>query len=63
MVNYREILRLQSLRQNITQIAKAIHGSRYTVRDVEKLAKKKGIHWPLSDELTDQKIHDLLYPE
>ena len=63
MVNYREILRLQSLGQNITQIAKAIHGSRHTVRDVEKLAKKKGICWPLSDELTDQNIHDLLYPE
>ena len=63
MVNYREILRLQSLGHNITQIANAIHASRHTVRDVEKLADEKGIRWPLSDELTDQKIHELFYPE
>lgn len=63
MVNYRELLRLKSLGHNITHIAEAIHSSRNTVRDVEKLAEKKGISWPLSDELTNQKIYELLYPE
>ena len=40
MVDYREILRLQSLGHNITQIAGSLHSSRNTVREVERLA-----HW------------------
>ena len=43
MVDYREILRLRSLANNITQIANAVHSSRHTVRDVEKLADEKSI--------------------
>ena len=42
MVDYREILRLQSLGHNITQIAGSLHSSRNTVREVERLADKKG---------------------
>ena len=63
MVDYREILRLQGLGNNITQIANAIHSSRHTVRDVEKLADEKGIRWPLEEELTNQRLYELLYPE
>lgn len=43
MVDYREILRLQSLGYNITQIAGSLHSSRNTVREVERLADEKGI--------------------
>ena len=43
MVDYREILRLQSLGHNITQIAGSLHSSRNTVREVERLADEKGI--------------------
>ena len=50
MVDYREILRLQSLGYNITQIAGALHSSRNTVREVERLADEKGIRWPLEEE-------------
>ena len=63
MVDYREILRLQSLKYNRTQIAEALHSSRNTVREVEKLAEEKGISWPLDEELTNQKLYALLYPE
>ncbi len=63
MVNYREILRLSSLNHNQTQIAKAIHSSRNTIREVEKLAKEKGISWPLDEEFTNQRLYALLYPE
>ena len=63
MVDYREILRLRSLGNNITQIANAIHSSRHTVRDIEKLPDEKGICWPLGEELTNQKLYSLLYPE
>lgn len=63
MVDYREILRLRGLGNNITQIANAIHSSRHTVRHVEKLADEKGICWPLEEELTNQRLYALLYPE
>ena len=63
MVDYREILRLLSLKYNYTQIAEAIHSSRHTIRDVAKLAGEKGISWPLEEELTNQKLYELLYPE
>lgn len=63
MVDYREILRLQSLGNNISQIADAIHSSRHTIRDVETLADKKGIRWPLEEELTNQRLYELLYPD
>ena len=53
MVDYREILRLLSLRYNYTQIAEALHSSRNTVREVGKLADEKGISWPLKEELND----------
>ena len=52
MVDYREILRLQSLGHNITQIAGSLHSSRNTVREVERLADEKGIRWPLGEEVT-----------
>ena len=63
MVDYREILRLRSLGNNITQIADAVHSSRHTIRDVEKFADAKGISWPLGEELTNQKLYELFYPE
>lgn len=63
MVDYREILRLQSLGNNITRIAEAVHSSRHTVRDVEALAAGKSLSWPLPESLTNQRIYELLYPE
>ena len=63
MVDYREILRLKSLGNNITQIAQAVHSSRNTVRDVVRLAEEKGIIWPFDQELTNQMLQVLFYPE
>lgn len=63
MVDYREILRLSSLNYYQTQIAQALHCSRNTIREVEKLAKEKGISWPLEKELTNQRLEELLFPE
>lgn len=63
MVDYREILRLRSLGNNITQIANAVHSSRHTVRDVEKLADERSITWPLKNEITNQQLYRLFYPE
>lgn len=63
MVNYREILRLDSLRYSQRQIAASIPCARDTISAVCKLAKKNGLAWPLPDELSNQAIQDLFYPE
>ena len=63
MVDYREILRLQSLGYNITQITGLLHSSRNTVREVERLADQKGIRWPLGEKATKPQLYVLLYPE
>ena len=63
MVDYREILRLLSLKYNYSQIAEALHSSRNTIREVKKLADEKGISWPLEVELSNQRLYGLLYPE
>lgn len=61
MVDYREILRLLSLGYNLTQIAESLHSSRNTIRDVRERADKIG--YPLSDDVTNQILYELLYPE
>jgi len=63
MVNYREILRLNSLNYSQRQIAASIPCARDTVSDVCKLAGKHGLEWPLPDELSNETIQDLFYPE
>lgn len=54
MVDCRETLKLRSFGNNITQIANAVHSSRHTVRDVEKLADERNIKWPFEQELSNQ---------
>lgn len=63
MVNYREILRLDSLQYSHRQISASISCSRDTITSVCKLAKKYSLEWPLPDELSNQAIQDLFYPE
>ncbi len=63
MVDYREILRLLSLKYNYSQIAEALHSSRNTIREVKKLADEKSISWPLEAELSNQRLYGLLHPE
>ena len=63
MVNYREILRLDSLGYTQHQIAASIHSSRNTIREVIQRAHKAGIQWPLDDSATNNDILAILYPE
>ena len=63
MVNYREILRLNSLKHSQYQIAASIHSSRNTIRDVLRRAESIGIKWPLDDSVTNEELLSLLYPE
>lgn len=59
MVNYREILRLDSLDYSQHQIASSVHSSRNTIREVLQRAKKAGIQWPLDDAVTNEELMSL----
>ena len=61
-VNYREILRLDSLGYSQHQIAANVHSSRNTIREVLHASKMKGLTWPLEDTLTNEEILTLLFP-
>lgn len=64
MVNYREILRLNSLgTYSQRDIAASVHHSRNTVREVIALAEALGVKWPLTDDITNQALASLLYPD
>lgn len=62
MTNYREILRLDSLGLNKTQIAAACGCSRTTVIQVLRLAQDKRIVYPLPDSISDKQLAELLFP-
>lgn len=62
MVNYREILRLNSLKYTQRQIAASVHSSRNTVSDVIKLASDARLDWPIDDSHTNEVLYALLYP-
>ena len=55
MVDYREILRLNSLKYTQRQIAASVHSSRNTISEVIKLAAENNLCWPLDDQLTNEK--------
>ena len=62
MTNYREILRLNRLGLNKTQIAEACMCSRTTVIQVLRQAEASGIQYPLPDGMSDKELTEKLYP-
>lgn len=62
MTNYREILRLQSLGLNKTEIAASLHCARSTVAATLQRAGNCGLQWPLSDEMSDRQLAERLFP-
>jgi transposase len=63
MVDYREIIRLNSLNFSNVGIANSIHCSRNTVSEVLKLAEAHELAWPIPAVLTNRDIEVLFYPE
>ena len=63
MVNYREILRLNSLKYSQRQIAASVHSSRDTVSEVIKLAKQHELNWPLEEAATNEFLSSVFYPD
>ena len=62
MTNYREILRMNNLGFNHTQIAESVDCSRTTVINVVQLAKERGLTFPLPELMSDKAIYEALFP-
>lgn len=63
MVDYREILRLDSLKSSQRSIAAAVSSSRHTIRDVLAAAKEKNISWPIDSDITNLELEQILFPD
>ena len=61
MINYREILRLDSLGYSQRSIASGAKASRNTVSEVLKKAEQLNISWPLDDDVTNEMLDELFY--
>ena len=59
MVNYREILRLKSLKYSQREIALSVRSSRNTVKEVVDLATALKIEWPLDPDVTNQDLESV----
>ena len=63
MVDYREILRLDSdPAKGLRSIAALVHSSRNTVREVRAAAQEAGVTWPLDEDVTNEELRDILFP-
>lgn len=62
MVDYREILRLDSSGYSQRQIASSVHSSRGTIREVLGLYKELGLEWPLTSDMSNDELRKFLYP-
>jgi len=62
MTNYKEILRLNSLKINNSQIAESCSCSRTTVISTLQKAKEQGITWEAAEKMSDKELSNLLFP-
>ena len=63
MTDYREIIRLHSLKFSNVAIANSLCCSRNTVSEVLKLAERHSLEWPIPEALTNRDIEHLFYPD
>lgn len=62
MTDYREIIRLHSLKFSNVSIANSLCCSRNTVSEVLKLAETHSLEWPIPETLSNKDIEYLFYP-
>jgi hypothetical protein len=61
-VDYREMLRLDSLHYSRKRISTCVGSSHHTVKDVLDAAIQKNITWPLDEDVTNAELEALLFP-
>ncbi len=62
MVDYREILRLASLKYSQRMIESSAGSSRHTINAVLTAAKNTGIEWPLDENVTNAMLQATFFP-
>lgn len=62
MTDYREILRLRSLRLNHTQIADSLGASRTTIIHTLQRAAAQGLDWQTAEAMSDGELASRLFP-
>ena len=62
LTDYREILRLRSLRLNHTQIADSLGASRTTVIHTLQRAAAQGLDWQAAEAMSDGELASRLFP-
>lgn len=63
MVDYKAILRLNSEKLSLRQIAARVGNSHHTVKSVIDTAVKNGVAWPIEEDVTNQELEKLLFPD
>ena len=62
MTDYREILRLRGLQYSQRAIARSVRCSRNTVEKVLSVSAQLHLAWPLSDDVANADLEQLLFP-
>ena len=62
-VDYREILRLHALDYSQNRITASVGSSHHTVKAVLDSAAEKNIMWPLDNDVSNQELELLLFPD
>ena len=63
MVDYKAILRLNSEKLSLRQVAARVGNSHHTVKNVIDTAAKNGVAWPIEENVTNQELEKLLFPD
>lgn len=63
MVDYREILRLDYEGCSLRGIAASVHSSHHTISETLEMAKTKGICWPVDNDVTNEQLQEILFPD
>ena len=62
MIDYREILRLNSLGYSRRRISSMVGSSHHTVDQTLAAAECSGIKWPLDDDITNEELQSIMFP-
>ena len=62
MVDYREILRLNSQGYSRRRISSMVGSSHHTADQTLAAAECSGIKWPLDDDITNEELQSIMFP-
>jgi transposase len=63
MMDYRKILMLRSMGLSQREMERNKIASRETTKEIFDVADRLGVHWPLEDDVTNNDLERLLFPD